>query len=138
MPSTTSSEISSWTHMERVRNFLKSPSVILVYHAALIAIGYLGSFLLRFDFAPERQYVLMFAHTVLVVIILKLLVFHWYRLTQGWWRYATITDLLDLSKASLISAFGLYLLIHFVLRTDGFPRSVLATDLVLTILVSAR
>lgn len=122
--------------MERIRSLLKSPYVILVYHAALIAIGYLGSFLLRFDFAPERQYVLMFAHTVLVVIILKLLVFHWYRLTQGWWRYATITDLLDLSKASLISAFGLYLLIHFVLRTDGFPRSVLAIDLVLTILVS--
>lgn len=122
--------------MERIRSLLKSPYVILVYHAALIAIGYLGSFLLRFDFAPERQYVLMFAHTVLVVIILKLLIFHWYRLTQGWWRYATITDLLDLSKASLISAFGLYLLIHFVLRTDGFPRSVLAIDLVLTILVS--
>src|SRR5437879_6041309 len=101
MPSTTSSEISSWTHMERVRNFLKSPSVILVYHAALIAISYSGSFLLRFDFAPERQYVLMFAHTVLVVIVLKLLIFHWYGLTQGWWRYATITDLLDLSKAAL-------------------------------------
>jgi len=136
MSPTALSDIYSCAYMERIRSLLKSPYVILVYHAALIAIGYLGSFLLRFDFAPERQYVLMFAHTVLVVIILKLLVFHWYRLTQGWWRYATITDLLDLSKASLISAFGLYLLIHFVLRTDGFPRSVLAIDLVLTILVS--
>jgi len=136
MPSTTSSEISSWTHMERVRNFLKSPSVILVYHAALIAISYSGSFLLRFDFAPERQYVLMFAHTVLVVIVLKLLIFHWYGLTQGWWRYATITDLLDLSKAALISAFGLYVLIHFVLRINGFPRSIVPIDTVLTILVS--
>ncbi|PYX81767.1 MAG: hypothetical protein DMG70_17705 [Acidobacteria bacterium] len=136
MSPTALSDIYSCAYMERIRSLLKSPYVILVYHAALIAIGYLGSFLLRFDFAPERQYVLMFAHTVLVVIILKLLIFHWYRLTQGWWRYATITDLLDLSKASLISAFGLYLLIHFVLRTDGFPRSVLAIDLVLTILVS--
>ncbi|HKN33996.1 MAG TPA: nucleoside-diphosphate sugar epimerase/dehydratase [Terriglobales bacterium] len=122
--------------MERVRNFLKSPSVILVYHAALIAISYSGSFLLRFDFAPERQYVLMFAHTVLVVIVLKLLIFHWYGLTQGWWRYATITDLLDLSKAALISAFGLYVLIHFVLRINGFPRSIVPIDTVLTILVS--
>src|SRR5436853_3325270 len=136
MSPTALSDIYSCAYMERIRSLLKSPYVILVYHAALIAIGYLGSFLLRFDFAPERQYVLMFAHTVLVVIILKLLIFHWYRLTQGWWRYATITDLLDLSKASLISAFGLYLLIHFVLRTDGFPRSVLAIGLVLTILVS--
>ena len=102
MSPTALSDIYSCAYMERIRSLLKSPYVILVYHAALIAIGYLGSFLLRFDFAPERQYVLMFAHTVLVVIILKLLIFHWYRLTQGWWRYATITDLLDLSKASLI------------------------------------
>jgi FlaA1/EpsC-like NDP-sugar epimerase len=135
MPSTLS-KIYAWTRMERIRNLLKSPSVILVYHATLIAISYLGSFLLRFDFTPERQYVLMFAHTVLLVIVLKLLVFHWYGLTQGWWRYATITDLLDLSKAALISAFGLYVLIYFVLRTDGFPRSVVPIDLVLTIVAS--
>ena len=136
MSSTTLSEISSWIHMERIRRLLKTPYVILVYHAILIAISYLGSFLLRFDFAPEHQYVLMFAHTVLLVIVLKLLIFYWFGLTQGWWRYTTITDLVDLSKAALISAFVIYVLIHFVLRINGFPRSIVPIDMVLTIAVS--
>jgi FlaA1/EpsC-like NDP-sugar epimerase len=45
-----------------------------------------------------------------------------------------MSDALDICEASFTSAVVLYLLIELVLSVDGYPRSVLAIDLVLTVL----
>jgi len=105
---------------------------ICLYHALLITAGYLGSFLLRFDFIPDHQELLLFEHTLVFVLILKLAVFQWFGLGVGWWRYVGFHDLLGISKATFVSSILMYLGIEFVLRPQGFSRSVFAIDLLLT------
>lgn len=105
---------------------------IWVYQAVLVVVGYLASFLLRFDFMLARQEWLLFEHTVLIVLVVKLAVFQSFGLGGGWWRYVGFHDLLGIAKAALLSSVLIYGAIEFVLRPKGFPRSVLAIDLLLT------
>ncbi|MDX6710748.1 MAG: hypothetical protein QOH96_1764, partial [Blastocatellia bacterium] len=97
--------------------------------------SYYGSFLLRFDFRPEVAYQLQFVRTLPLVVAVELLVFYGFGLLRGWWRYVGMSDALDICKAAFASTAVLYLLIELVLKVDGYPRSILAIDLVLTVLL---
>lgn len=108
--------------------------LILVSQIGLLAMSYYGSFLLRFDFRPDVFYQALFVRTLLVVIAVELLVFYFFGLLRGWWRYVGMSDALDICKAAFTSAVVLYLLIELVLRVEGYPRSVLAINLILTVL----
>ena len=101
----------------------------------LIIVTYYGSFLLRFDFGLHRStYDLLFA-TLPWVIGTKLLMFYCFGLLRGWWRYVGMSDLGDISKAALASLAVLYPAFQMFWAARGYPRSVLAIDFVLTILV---
>jgi FlaA1/EpsC-like NDP-sugar epimerase len=109
--------------------------LILVSQIGLLAMSYYGSFLLRFDFRPEVAYQLQFVRTLPLVVAVELLVFYGFGLLRGWWRYVGMSDALDICKAAFASTAVLYLLIELVLKVDGYPRSILAIDLVLTVLL---
>jgi FlaA1/EpsC-like NDP-sugar epimerase len=97
--------------------------------------SYYGSFLLRFDFHPDVSYQSMFVRTLPLVVAVELLVFYAFGLLCGWWRYAGMSDALDICEASFTGAVVLYLVIELVLNVDGYPRSVLAINLILTVLL---
>jgi FlaA1/EpsC-like NDP-sugar epimerase len=105
---------------------------IWLWQAVLVTIGYLASFLLRFDFAPGPPELRLFEHTVFIVLIVKAAVFHSYGLGGGSWRYVGFPDLLEIVKAAFLSSVLICLAIELVLRPQGFPRSVFAIDLLLT------
>jgi FlaA1/EpsC-like NDP-sugar epimerase len=107
--------------------------LILVSQIGLLAMSYYASFLLRFDFRPEVDYQLLFVRTLLLVVAVELLVFYVFGLLRGWWRYVGMSDALDICKAAFTSAVVLYLLIELVLKVNGYPRSVLAINLILTV-----
>lgn len=109
--------------------------LILVSQIGLLAMSYYGSFLLRLDFRPEVSYQLLFLRTLPLVVAVELLVFYAFGLLRGWWRYVGMSDALDIFKAAFASTVVLYLLIELVLKVDGYPRSILAIDLVLTVLL---
>ncbi|WP_263368581.1 polysaccharide biosynthesis protein [Edaphobacter bradus] len=119
--------------MTSLLNYRKT--LILTSQIFLLAMSYYGSFMLRFDFRPEVSYQLLFVRTLPVVLAAELLAFYTFGLLRGWWRYAGMSDALDICEATFASAVILYLLIEVVLRVDGYPRSVLAINLVLTVLV---
>jgi FlaA1/EpsC-like NDP-sugar epimerase len=100
----------------------------------LFATSYYGSFLLRLDFHPDASYQLLFVRTLPLVVAVELLLFHTFGLLRGWWRYSGMCDALDICEASFTGAVVLYLLFEFVLRVDGYPRSVLGINLLLTVL----
>jgi FlaA1/EpsC-like NDP-sugar epimerase len=109
--------------------------LIVVSQIGLLAMSYYGSFLLRFDFRPDVGYQLLFVRTLLLVVAVELLVFSVFGLLRGWWRYVGMSDALDICKAAFTSAVVLYLLIELVLKVNGYPRSVLAINLMLTVLL---
>jgi FlaA1/EpsC-like NDP-sugar epimerase len=119
-----------------MRNFLRHRTLlILCTEAGLVLVTYYCSFLLRFDFDPAEYYLILFGQTLLPILIIKLLTLYAFGLLSGWWRYAGITDLLNIAKAAFISSILLYAVILFGFSGRGFPRSVIAIDFVLTIVV---
>ncbi len=72
-----------------------------------------------------------------LVLIVKIICFYFFDLYSGMWRYTSISDLLNVIKASCASTFIIIILILFSNRFEGFSRSVFLIDLCLTILFIA-
>ena len=122
---------------ERILNNLVSyrRPLILVSQICVLTISYYVSFLLRFDFRPDASYQLQFLQTLFPVLAVELIAFYVFGLLRGWWRYVGMSDVLDICKAASVSTVVLYLLIELVLKVDGYPRSVLVINLVLTVVL---
>jgi FlaA1/EpsC-like NDP-sugar epimerase len=110
--------------------------VVLASQVLLFVVAYYTAFLLRFDFSPDRIADRFFWQTVAVVVALKLPFFYVFGLLRGWWRYVGMSDLLDLSKATVASSAILFGMIQIGAWPAGYPRSVLPLDLALTILAT--
>jgi FlaA1/EpsC-like NDP-sugar epimerase len=108
--------------------------IIFLSQAALLAFSYYVSFLLRFDFNLVDPYLTVFLRTLPLVLIIKLLVFAYFQLYRGWWRYVGMSDLLDIFKAAVLSSALMFVSIFVTRGLTGFPRSVFILDLALTIL----
>lgn len=109
--------------------------LILCCHILLLAIIYYSCFLLRLDFDVGRNYHLVFLKTLPALLLIKLTIFSYAGLLQGWWRYAGVGDLLDIVKSSAVSSVLIYVTIKLSFYHLGLPRSILLIDLLLTICV---
>ena len=93
--------------------FLKyRAALIFSSQAVLIVLTYYASFLLRLDAdldAPDRA---MFWKTLPFVLLIKLVLSYQCGLMHGWWRYVGISDLLDISKTSLLSSSLIFCLVE--------------------------
>jgi FlaA1/EpsC-like NDP-sugar epimerase len=117
------------------RSFLKyRAAVIFSSQAVLIVLTYYASFLLRLDTNFDAANWAIFWKTIPFVLAIKLVLSYQCGLMHGWWRYVGISDLLDISKASLLSSTLIFCLVEAVLRMPGYPRSVIIIDLFLTIM----
>jgi len=132
--------------MEHVGNALKvkpessafmryRSALIFSSQAVLIVLTYYASFLLRLDTDLDAANRAIFWKTLPFVLVIKLVLSYQCGLMHGWWRYVGISDLLDISKASLLSSSLIFCLVEAVLRMPGYPRSVVVIDLFLTIMV---
>jgi FlaA1/EpsC-like NDP-sugar epimerase len=116
--------------------FLKyRAALIFCSQAVLIVLTYYGSFLLRLDADLDAANRALFWKTLPFVLLIKLVLSYQCGLMHGWWRYVGISDMLDISKASLLSSSLIFCLVEAVLHVPGYPRSVVAIDLFLTIMV---
>ena len=116
-------------------HFIKYRTIIITAsQASLLVLAYLFSFLLRFDFRiQDLGYRLIILQTLPLLLIIKLPVFYYFRLFNGWWKYAGMNDLLDIIKAALVSSLFLYLAVYFIYGVTGYPRSTFLIDMLLTI-----
>jgi FlaA1/EpsC-like NDP-sugar epimerase len=108
--------------------------LIIVTQLALLSLTYYMSFLLRFDFGLPLLFRNIFFITLLLVLVVKLTIFYFFKLYAGWWRYSGMSDLLNIAKAAALSSLFLFFIIHATTKSIGYPRSVLAIDMLLTIL----
>ncbi|HEX4951637.1 MAG TPA: nucleoside-diphosphate sugar epimerase/dehydratase [Blastocatellia bacterium] len=116
--------------------FLKYRTILIVIsQAILLVLAYLCSFLLRFDFRLQgvAEYSRVISQTLPLLLVLKLAVFYYFGLFSGWWKYAGMSDLLDIIKAALVSSPLLYLAVYFIWGVTGYPRSTFLIDMLLTV-----
>jgi len=77
---------------------------IAIFQAALIAFSLVFSWFLRFDFTlPDRRLLLL---AVPILILVRLLAIARFNLLHGWWRYAGISDVVDVIKAVALGSAG--------------------------------
>ncbi|MGH7664859.1 MAG: polysaccharide biosynthesis protein [Gemmatimonadaceae bacterium] len=100
----------------------------------LVCVSYALAFLLRFEWNFPEGYIGMFLATLPWLILFRLLAFAYFRLHRGWWRYVGMRDLVALVKAVTVSSLmftaALVFLGHY---GDGFPRSLVIIDAMLTV-----
>jgi FlaA1/EpsC-like NDP-sugar epimerase len=120
----------------KVRHFHKNVFIILCIDVLLLATAWYGSHLVRFDFAIPIEN-LNSLKLLPYIVIVKIAVFYFFDLYRGMWRYTSISDLLNVIKATSISSLLIISFILFKARFIGFARSVFIIDWCFTILLIA-
>ncbi len=111
----------------------------LLVDAAIVALSWWLAFELRFDNGLPVYYSKLLRQTILIVLAIKLVVFVAFGFYNRWWRYVSIRDMWAAARgvfvASLIADVTVYLVspVHNV----RLPRSIAATDLLLTLALVA-
>ncbi len=100
----------------------------------LFTATYFGAYLLRFTGDPGVHYIETLLDTLVWVLAVKWLVFLWFRLHEGWTRYASFHDLLLLAQAVTCSALGVTLADAMFLPNVAIPRSIILIDWGMTLL----
>jgi len=112
--------------------FRSRRAVVFLIQFTLIASSALLSFVIRFDFSFEgvsQNLVLVF---LLASLAVKLPMLQLFNLNRGWWRYSSVSDLVQIFRAMTLSQLILIGLQLFSI-TPYFPRSVFAIDFFLSL-----
>jgi FlaA1/EpsC-like NDP-sugar epimerase len=109
----------------------------LFVDAAIVAFSWWVAFRLRFDHGLPPKYSLLLNRTILVVVGIKLVVFIASGFYNRWWRYVSIRDMWATARGVVIACLVADLTVYVAAPVHGFrlPRSIAATDLLLTLAV---
>lgn len=120
----------------KLKLFNKNFYVVLIIDVFLLAVSFYAAHLVRFDFNIPHRFHLFLKWALPFVLLIKILCFYVFDLYRGMWRYTSITDLINIIKASSISTIGIICVILFSpARFIGFSRSVFVIDWCFTILL---
>jgi FlaA1/EpsC-like NDP-sugar epimerase len=95
---------------------------------------YFLGFWLRTEGKLSNDQWIVFLLTVSGVVLLKMMVFLWFRVHDLLGRYITFPDLITLIWAASISTLVLGFIIFYIASIDSIPRMVLPIDWVLTVM----
>ena len=102
-------------------------SVALI-HLLIIVTAYVLSFYLRFDLIIPKQYVNLIFKTLPGLIIIKMVIFYYFKIFSGLWKYVNMDDLWRIIRANIAASSGVILYIVFLHGLVGFPRSIFVID----------
>jgi FlaA1/EpsC-like NDP-sugar epimerase len=101
--------------------------VVVIGHVVLVALSYLLAFVLRFEAHIPPDLWNFFVRSLPSLVLCRVVVFSWFHLHQGLWRYVGTSDLVEIFKAvslsSLIFVAGLFAAVG-----SSFPRSIVLLD----------
>ena len=96
--------------------------VLVVSDIIILNISFILSILVRFEFEFPIEYFHLYMSHILVFLLVKLLVFKYFKLYSSLWRYASIDELIKVAMA-VASANALFLS-YSVIKGAMFPRSI--------------
>ena len=117
--------------MRRIRRFF----FLVVVDAVFATTGLLLSFLLRFEFAvplPEWE---VFGFVLPILVVCRIAGFWMLGVYRGLVRYASVADLLNIAKGTVVGTIGFILGVVFLHGLVGFPRSVFIAEPIVTFLL---
>lgn len=106
-------------------------AIIVAAHAVVFVASFWLAFALRFDFAIPAPHLETLGTALPIFVLTKLVAFAFFRQYSGWWRYVSLDDLLQLTRATgvaLVVSAG----IVYIANLRAFPRSVFLLDALVT------
>lgn len=123
--------------IDEFKRAVTCPRSMMIALAFLPVFGviHFTAYWLRFEgeFSERRWFQL--TCTLLAVLVIKSCMFTYYKIYQGWSRYATFYDLVSLTQAATISAVCLVVFAYLFLASLHIPRAVFFMDWGATIVV---
>jgi len=122
--------------MMRLTSNLQNRYTAFLHDLLMIPAAWLGSYWLRFNLdgiPPEHwdQAVRMLP----VMVVVQGILFWYFGLYRGVWRFASMPDLVRILKATLVGVAVAATLVFFFTRLQGVPRSVFVLDAVLLVML---
>jgi len=108
-------------------------TIVIGAHLVLWTLALVGAFLLRFDFEIPKAHSAAFAVWLPLLLAIRTIMFYGFGLFRGIWRYTSARDAVGIFKATTLST--LVLTAVLVVFFGMFPRSVIAIDYVLALLL---
>jgi len=118
----------------KFRLFYKNFFIVLLADLLLLAASFYVAHLVRFDFDIPTRTCLSVKWVLPFIVTLKIIIFYFFDLYRGMWRYTSLADLFNIIKGSTLSTLIIISIVLFVTRFQGFSRSVFVIDWCLTIL----
>ncbi|MBW2091846.1 MAG: polysaccharide biosynthesis protein [Deltaproteobacteria bacterium] len=114
--------------------YFKRPNyyLILLLDLLFFTLAYVGANLIRFEGEIPPDFFSKLPILVFVIFC-KLVIFHFFRLYQGMWRYTSMVDLLNIVKASVLSTLVIMTSLLLLKDFTGLSRSVFLLDGLLTL-----
>src|SRR5205807_10177434 len=97
------------------------------------------AFQIRIDSNLPLKYSQLLDLTILLVVAIKLVVFIAFGFYNRWWRYVSIRDMWATARGVVVACLIADVTVYLVSPVHGFrlPRSIAATDLLLTFVLVA-
>src|SRR6266576_1344799 len=116
----------------------RRPWFIAIFQAWLVICSLVLAWLLRFDFSLPYSRTLLAAIPILVVV--RVITMTCFRLHRGWWKYAGMSEGMDILKAVATGSAVFFFAVRYLLRLTSFPRTIYVLEALFTagLLVGVR
>jgi len=111
--------------------------IILVIDIFLLYFSFYVAHLIRFDFMIPEWAMEKFFNMLPYALAVRILIFYFFDLYKGMWRYTSLNDLLNVVKASTIGEASVIVIVLYVNRFEDVSRSVFIIDWCLTLICIA-
>jgi FlaA1/EpsC-like NDP-sugar epimerase len=115
----------------------KNLFVLILADIVLLAIAYFLAYIVRFEAHVGASELLVIKQTIVPILLCKLVVFYFFNLYRGMWRYTGIVDLLNVIKAVFVSSLIIITVVLMLSRFQGFSRSIFIIDAVFSLILIA-
>ena len=109
--------------------------VVVGVHLTLIVVSSYLAFALRFDGSIPRQQLGIWASSLFLLVLIRMLVFIPFRLYEGLWRYVSIWDARNIVSAVATSSLLFWVVERWVIGQSSYPRSVYVLDALILIML---
>ena len=104
----------------------QSRKLAVISHDLMMVVMAWGlAFLTRYNFALTDTEWAMVWQTLVIVVVAQAIIFGVTGLYRGLWRFASLPDMWNISRAAGIGVFAVSLLLFLFNRMEGIPRTVL-------------
>lgn len=107
---------------------------MLALDILVFGLAHVSAYMIRFEFSLGELETQRMLTIIPLLIPLKTVVFIGFGLYRGMWRYASLNEMANLLKASIVSSLCLVAFILFVYHFKGYSRAVVIIDCGLTFL----